>query len=169
MSPIEKIAEQDHWSECGRVTPVADPDALGRPHRSVLLLGITSHAMKTSHLTCLGICILLVAGCASPSRTKLPHANPSAPVVSASADLLVISAAYGSGTSYADVTYRVNDMVHQPTVEFFARPEWLRADPTPGWNKALVIVYEFKGQRRIFTCGEGGRVSAEILIQEATK
>jgi hypothetical protein len=82
---------------------------------------------------------------------------------------LVISAVYGSGISYADVTYRVNDMIHQPAVEFFARPEWLRADPTPGWNKALVVVYEFKGQRRTFTCGEGGRVSAEILIQEATK
>jgi hypothetical protein len=112
---------------------------------------------------------LLVAGCAAPSHTKSPRPNPSAPVVSASADLLVISAVYGSGTSYADVTYRVNDMIHQPTVEFFARPEWLRTDPTPGWNKALVIVYEFKGQRRTFTCGEGGRVSAEILIQEATK
>ena len=45
-----------------------------------------------------------------------------------------------SGTQFADVTYRVNDLIHQPLVEFFARPEWLKADPTPGWNKALVIV-----------------------------
>lgn len=121
--------------------------------------------MKTSLLTCLGLCILLVAGCAAPSRSRPPRANPAAPVASASADLLVISAVYGSGTSYADVTYRVNDLIHQPAVEFFARPEWLQADPTPGWNKALIIVYEFKGQRRVFSCGEGGRVSAEILIQ----
>jgi len=91
------------------------------------------------------------------------------PVASASADLLIIAAVYGSGASYADVTYRVNDMIHQPAVEFLARPEWLQADPTPGWNKALVIVYGFKGQRHIFTCGEGGLVSAEILIHEATK
>jgi hypothetical protein len=100
---------------------------------------------------------------------KLPPAIRSEPVVPASADLLVISAVYGSGTSFADVTYRVREMIHEPTAEFFARPEWLHADPTPGWNKALVIVYEFKGKRHSFACGEGGRVSAGILIQEATK
>ena len=99
----------------------------------------------------LGVCVLLAAGCASASRSSLPRANPSAPVALASADLLVISAVYGSGTAFADVTCRVNEMIHQPAVEFFARPEWLRADPTPGWNKALVIVYEFKGQRHTFT------------------
>lgn len=88
---------------------------------------------------------------------------------SPSAELLLISAVYGSGTHYADVTYRVNDLIHQPAVEFYARPEWLQTDPTPGWNKALVIIYEFKGQRRTFTCGEGGRVSAEVLLEEARK
>jgi hypothetical protein len=88
---------------------------------------------------------------------------------SPSADLLLISAVYGSGTRYADVTYRVNDLIHQPAVEFHARPDWLQADPTPGWNKALVIVYEVRGRRRTFTTGEGGRVSAEILLEEAKK
>lgn len=121
--------------------------------------------MRTSQLLSFGVSILLIGGCTTPNHTKPARTNPSAPVMSASADLLVISAVYGSGSSFADVTYRVNDMIHQASVEFFARPEWLRADPTPGWNKALVIVYEFKGQRRIFTCGEGGRVSADILIQ----
>src|SRR5439155_26422418 len=29
------VAEQNHWSECGRATPVNSSDALGRPHRSV--------------------------------------------------------------------------------------------------------------------------------------
>jgi len=32
-------AEQNHWSERGRVTPVAKADALDRPRRSVLSLG----------------------------------------------------------------------------------------------------------------------------------
>jgi hypothetical protein len=45
----------------------------------------------------------------------------------------------------------------------------LEADPTPGWNKALVVVYEFKGRRHTFSCGEGARVSAEILVQQAKK
>jgi hypothetical protein len=88
---------------------------------------------------------------------------------SPSSDLLLISAVYGSGTRYADVTYRVNDLLHQPAVEFYASPEWLQTDPTPGWNKALVIVYEFKGRRRTFATGEGGRVSAGVLLEEAKK
>jgi len=125
--------------------------------------------MKTSHLLYLGVCIFLATGCTTLPRASSPAARPPAAVASASADLLIISAVYGSGTGYADVTYRVNDLLHQPDIEFFARPEWLQTDPTPGWNKALVIIYEFKGQRRTFTCGEGGRVSAGILIEEAKK
>ena len=38
-SPRNRVAEQGHWSECGRATSVADADVLGRPHRSVLSLG----------------------------------------------------------------------------------------------------------------------------------
>jgi hypothetical protein len=94
--------------------------------------------------------------------------NPPRPVdASLVAELLIISATYGSGTHYADVTSRVNDLLRQPGVDFYARPQWLEADPTPGWNKALVIVYEFKGQRHIFTTGEGGRVNVTDLLKEA--
>ena len=128
--------------------------------------------MKTASLIGLGVSLLLAVGCATPSRTHQPPAQPAqpgAPVASIADDLLVISAVYGSGTAYADVTYRVNSLVHQPTLEFTAKPEWLQADPTPGWNKALVVVYEFKGRRHTFSCGEGARVSAEILVQQAKK
>ena len=34
--------QQDHWSECGRATSVANTDALGRPHRSVPALATRS-------------------------------------------------------------------------------------------------------------------------------
>ena len=80
----------------------------------------------------------------------------------------VISAVYGSATNFADVSIRVSDMVHQ-TSGFEARPRWLNADPTPGWNKTLVIVYEIGGRRHIFTTKEGGRVSATILLKAATQ
>jgi len=106
---------------------------------------------------------LIVTGCASSIRPAAVHGFPvMAPTPAA--DLLVISATYGSGTNYSDVTYRVNDLLRAPDAEFFARPEWLSADPTPGWNKALVIVYEVKGHRHIFTTGEGGKVSASLLL-----
>jgi len=123
--------------------------------------------MKLRHLLILGAG-LLIAGCATPptasSRSHPPSAKPTP-----AADLLIISATYGSGTNYADVTYRVNDLLRQPDVEFFARPEWLAVDPTPGWNKALVIVYEFKRYRHTFATGEGGKVSAPLLMDDAKK
>jgi hypothetical protein len=33
------LAQQNHWSERGRATSVANADALGRPRRSVLSFG----------------------------------------------------------------------------------------------------------------------------------
>ena len=122
--------------------------------------------MKISFLL-LGVGLFLLDGCATNPRPD--SSVPPSSVSFAADDLWVISATYGSGVSFADVTYRVNGLLHQPSVEFFARPEWVHADPTPGWNKALVIVYEFKGRRHIFSTGEGGKVSLELLIRQAKK
>jgi len=124
--------------------------------------------MKTQHILILAGS-LIATGCASPTKTvaiHYPHPidHPYVPAPTSAADLLIISATYGSGTNYSDVTYRVNDLLRQPGVEFFAKPEWLSADPTPGWNKALVIIYEVKGHRHTFTTGEGGKVSASLLL-----
>ena len=121
--------------------------------------------MKTFRLLIIGAG-LLASGCATAHNTW-HQPRPAFIAASPAADVLIISATYGSGTNYADVTDRVNDLLRQPDVEFFARPEWLGADPTPGWNKALVIVYEFKRQRHTFATGEGGKVSLPVLIKQA--
>lgn len=121
--------------------------------------------MKTLSLLILAAS-LLVAGCANHSKSAGGHRFLMV-APSPAADLLVISATYGSGTNFSDVTYRVNDLLRQSDGEFFARPEWLSADPTPGWNKALVIVYEVKGQRHTFATGEGGQVSVALLLAAA--
>src|ERR1700734_2914433 len=68
----------------------------------------------------------------------------------------VISSVYGSGTNFADVSHRVAELVHQGP-GFNAQPGWLKVDPTPGWNKVLVIIYEVKGRRHIFAASEGDR------------
>ncbi|HEV2692814.1 MAG TPA: hypothetical protein VG347_07940 [Verrucomicrobiae bacterium] len=107
---------------------------------------------------------LIVAGCAS--KPVADHHHLPTMAATPAADLLIISATFGSGTNFADVTCRVNDLLRQPDAEFFARPEWLSADPAPGWNKTLVIVYEVSGHRHIFACGEGGKVSASVLLNE---
>jgi hypothetical protein len=77
----------------------------------------------------------------------------------------VVSAVYGSGTQFADVTQRVKKLLAEPGAQFQASPPWLGADPSPGWNKALVIVHVVKGKRRVFTAGENGEVSASHLMK----
>ena len=79
----------------------------------------------------------------------------------------VISAAYGEYTNFADVTIRVRDLIHLDA-GFQVQPGFLQADPFVGYHKVLVIVYDVKGQRHIFTAYEDATVSATIL-KEASK
>lgn len=78
----------------------------------------------------------------------------------------LISAVYGSGTAFTDVTDRVKDLLAEPGAVFHANPNWLGADPTPGWNKALIIVHGGEDKRRTFTTGENGEVSAALIVKE---
>jgi len=75
----------------------------------------------------------------------------------------VISATYGSGGKVAEVTDRVGQLLEATNAEFWAHPNSLEADPAPGWNKQLTIIYEFQGKRHLFTTGEGGHVSVAGL------
>jgi hypothetical protein len=125
------------------------------------------HAMKNLHLPVI-VTALLVTGCAGNSDQMTTSRTPAA-VISPIGDVLIISATFGSGTHYVDVTSRVNELLRLQDTRFFARPEWLNADPTPGWNKALVIVYRCKGQRNIFTTGEDGQVSMDVLRHAAMR
>lgn len=74
-----------------------------------------------------------------------------------------VSAVYGTSTNFADVSLRVRKLLNAE-LEFQVSPNVLQADPLPGYNKALVIVYVVRGQRRIFTAGEGDTVSAATLL-----
>lgn len=78
----------------------------------------------------------------------------------------LISAVYGSGTQFSDVTERVQAFLDEPGALFQASPHWLGADPTAGWNKALVIVHEVEGKRRVFTVGKNGAVSAALIVKK---
>jgi hypothetical protein len=98
---------------------------------------------------------LLLVGCAKPANELQ------------AAGVVIISATYGSGTNFVDVTGRVNELLGHPHANFFVHPQSLGDDPTPGWNKTLVIVYEFKRQRHILTTGEGDRVSVADLLHAA--
>jgi len=128
--------------------------------------------MRRLPLLCLAASLSVFTGCASrPAHHSEPAparpAKTATPRDDLTAHLLVISAVYGSGDKFADVTYRVNDLLRDPETVFWAKPQWLGADPTPGWNKALVIVYEHDGRRRTFSTGEGGEVSVWRLVGHA--
>lgn len=108
----------------------------------------------------------LTLGIGKASIIKLePNGKPAHPP--ALVPVKLVSAVYGSGTKFTEVTQRVQALLDEPGAIFYANPHWLGADPTPGWNKALVIVHEVDGQRRTFTSGENGAVSVQRLMEPA--
>ena len=80
----------------------------------------------------------------------------------------VVSAVYGEYTNFADVTFRVRDLLQIDT-GFEAKPSFLQADPFPYYHKVLVIVYVTNGRRHTFTASENDTVSPEILLQAAAQ
>ena len=109
-----------------------------------------AHFMKTRALPIVAaLAALLYTGCSkSGSRVQ------------------VISAVYGESTNFADVSYRVRDLLKSGS-GFDVHPNSLQTDPFVGYNKVLVIVYDVKGQRHIFTTYEGDTVSTTTLLQAA--
>lgn len=73
----------------------------------------------------------------------------------------VISAVYGGGKHQADVTERVREFVEKDKAAFWVSPGDLGADPTPGWNKTLTVVYTKDGVRRLQARTESERVLIE--------
>ena len=83
-------------------------------------------------------------------------------------DVQVVSAVYGEYTNFADVTFRVKDLLKLPT-GFQVHPSFLQTDPFVGYNKVLVIVYDAKGRQHIFTTYEGDTVTSGDLLQAAER
>jgi hypothetical protein len=64
---------------------------------------------------------------------------------------------WGSGTSFVDVTERVNGVLGEPEIDYEVRPDWLKCDPSVGWKKALVTVFDWNGARCTLVTAEGQR------------
>lgn len=73
----------------------------------------------------------------------------------------VISAVYGGGKHQADVTERVRRYVTSKK-PFWTNPGDLGADPTPGWNKTLTVVFNKNGIRRL-----QARTETEYVLPES--
>lgn len=81
-------------------------------------------------------------------------------------DLVILSATYGSGNRHADVTARVKYHVEQERHAFSANPQDLGADPTPGWNKQLTIIYQINGKEARKSWGENSRIEPSAFTEE---
>lgn len=60
----------------------------------------------------------------------------------------ILSASYGTGGKYADVTERVKHYVEVKRETFWANRETLKSDPNPGWNKSVTVKYLKDGVKR---------------------
>jgi hypothetical protein len=78
----------------------------------------------------------------------------------------IVSAAYGEYTNFADVSFRVRDLIHLDA-GFQVQPSFLQADPFPYYHKVLVIVYVTNGRRHILTASENDTVSTKTLLEGA--
>ena len=116
-----------------------------------------------------GAIVVLAAGCATSPHTASSIAPATTPsTLLTQSQLKIISAVYGSGRTFTDVTARVNTLLNQSPNGFRARPGRMLVDPTPDATKILVIVYEYKGQQHTLTKGQRGKVSIQILEEAAT-
>lgn len=79
----------------------------------------------------------------------------------------ILAASYSFGSQYADVTARVRELLQTEDATFQANPWCLLTDPQPGWNKALVIFCEVRGQQAIYSVGEGENVNRSLILQNA--
>ena len=105
--------------------------------------------------------LLLLAGCTSAPPPDLSGSG------SRVGELNIISATYGSGSHVTDVAASVERRLHTDS-EFYVSPQWLGVDPIPGWNKELIINYNYRGQRVLYHAGENAHITYKILLEYAT-
>jgi hypothetical protein len=103
---------------------------------------------------------LLLTGCASAPPPDLSGSG------SRVGELNIISATYGSGSHVTDVAAGVEKRLHMDC-EFYVSPQWLGADPIPGWNKELILNYNYRGQRVLYHAGENAHITYKILLNHA--
>lgn len=125
------------------------------------------HRRVPASLPCSLLPVLLascLAGCAHDrpgSTAALPAVAPSGRTVR---DVVILSAVFGTGSTFVDVADRVAELLRTEPQGFTARSDWLRVDdPVPYKNKALVITYRHRGQERTFLATGDQRVSYDLL------
>ncbi len=79
------------------------------------------------------------------------------------ANVEIVSATWGTGDIFIDVTARVRRVLAAPEQDFPVNPEWLGHDPVVGYTKVLVTVFQYAGQRYILSLDEGAQIGVGRL------
>jgi hypothetical protein len=101
-----------------------------------------------------------------PPRHEVAGAPPATPPPPARPPLrlVVVSARWGGGRNWVDVTNKVRQLFKDQS-PFFANPSTLGADPTPGWRKRLEITCLKDGRRRRLIRDEDQKLDPVALDQ----
>jgi hypothetical protein len=73
---------------------------------------------------------------------------------------VIVTARWGGGNHWADVTYRVREAVGKGDT-VVANPGFLQSDPTPGWRKRLQITFDRAGEVNSIDLDEGRQWSRD--------
>jgi hypothetical protein len=69
--------------------------------------------------------------------------------------LQIISARWGSGSRYVNVTQRLQDMVNSNGLSVKVTPQNMAGDTTPGASKKIIVEYRYQGRQQTVTRVEG--------------
>jgi hypothetical protein len=93
-----------------------------------------------------------------------PETSANPPVSLSTNGLKIVAAVWGSGNNFVDVTDRVGEMIiGQPNSDFQVTHVSLKSDPSPGWKKVLITVFELDGARYVLNSREDSRVGVRAL------
>ncbi|MGC4007139.1 MAG: hypothetical protein QM811_30030 [Pirellulales bacterium] len=107
-----------------------------------------------------------IAGPAKVADTSI-KTSPNKPLPGANAAperLTIVSARWGGGNNWTDVTARAQEGVKK-NEWVWATTDYLRADPTPGWRKTLEITFLKDGQNTTSKIGEGGAFKPSKVLE----
>jgi len=129
------------------------------PGDSIVLSGVLDHAFFEQLWNTPSLSLTLK----DTQFRKLPMPDEPAPDPAPLRDVEMVSAVYGAGGQFADVSAELRRLLSEPGAAFPAKPYWLGADPAPGACKSLVMVTQSRGVRRVTAVAEGDQVCAELL------
>lgn len=81
--------------------------------------------------------------------------------------LKIISARWGGGNNWKDVTERAQEAYAKNALTWvWATTDYLKADPTPGWRKKLEIQYEIDNKPYKASIDEGGAFKPSAILKK---